>query len=76
MDLSQPQILWNNVFELFGKDEFYIRVWGSFLVSFLTYWSVGGIFTVVDITQRPAFMKKYKVQENVKSYPVSVILTL
>ena len=71
MSFSWAQTQWDNVFTFFGNDDFNLRVWGTCLVVITSYWSVGGLFTFVDVTGRPKFMLKYKVQENVKSYPVS-----
>jgi hypothetical protein len=68
--ISWSQEQWDKVLELFGHDEFNVRVWGTFAVSFIVYWSLGGLFTLIDVTGRPKFMLTYRVQDNVKSYPV------
>lgn len=61
---------WGWVLGVSGGDAFTIRVWGSFIISMLIYWGLGGLFTIVDLTGKPEWMLKYRVQENVKSYPV------
>jgi hypothetical protein len=73
MSLPGPQDQWDKVYYIFGSNDFNIRVWGSFLVSFLTFLGIGGLFTFVDLTGRPQCMSKYKVQDGVKSYPVLFI---
>lgn len=69
--ISWLESKWNSIEALFDYDEFNIKVWGTIIVSIMAYWSLGTAFTFVDVTGRPKFMAKYKVQENVKSYPVS-----
>lgn len=64
------QMKWNKVLEFYDYDTFNVRVYGTFLVSMAIYWGMGGLFTVVDYTGTPKFMLKYRVQENVKNYPV------
>ena len=73
MDSSESwsQLQWEKVLDLFGHNEFSVRVWGRFLGSFIVYWGLGAIFTIVDVTGKPSFILKYKVQDNFKSYPVS-----
>jgi len=71
MEDSWSQLQWNKVLDLFGNDAFNVRVYGSFIVSMAIYWGMGGIFTIVDYTGKPKFMMKYRVQDNVKTYPVS-----
>jgi hypothetical protein len=72
MELSWAQLQWDKVLELCGHehDAFNVRVYGSFLVSTAIYWGIGAFFTFVDYTGKPKFMMKYRVQDNVKTYPV------
>lgn len=37
-------------------------VFGTNVFTTLVYWSVGGIYTFMDITNRPTFLRKYKIQ--------------
>lgn len=37
-------------------------VFGSTIFSMIVYWFVGGIYTFMDMTNRPAFLRKYKIQ--------------
>ena len=68
------QSAWNSIEAAFGHSEYNIKVWGTVLVSFLAYWSLGTFFTIIDVTGRPKFILSYKVQENFKSYPASLSL--
>lgn len=71
MEASWFQVQWDSILNFFGNDDFNVNVWGTLLVFFLAYWSLGGLFTIVDVTGKPEAILKYKVQ-NVKSYPVSL----
>ncbi|XP_076316041.1 fatty acid hydroxylase domain-containing protein 2-like isoform X2 [Tachypleus tridentatus] len=66
-DFWQSQ--WVKVYQFFDGDEYCMNVWGTFLVTFAVYWGVGGLYTVMDLTGKPAFLLRYKIQENVP-YPV------
>lgn len=35
---------------------------GSWLLMIVVYWVVGGIYTILDITNRPAALRRYKIQ--------------
>lgn len=35
---------------------------GSSLLMLVVYWVVGGIYTILDITNRPAALRRYKIQ--------------
>ena len=69
---SWAQSQWDAVLDFFGNDDFNVNVWGTFLLSFVAYWSLGGFFTFIDITGKPKALLKYKVQD-VKSYPVRLL---
>ncbi|GIY68097.1 fatty acid hydroxylase domain-containing protein 2 [Caerostris extrusa] len=61
---------WIVLYEWFGSDDFSTVVWGSFLITTLLYWIAGFCYTVVDLTGKPAFILKYKIQDT-SSYPVT-----
>jgi hypothetical protein len=53
-------------------------VFGSTLLIMITYWTVGGIYIIMDLTLKPNSLRKYKVQpgknepvERIKLYKVS-----
>lgn len=64
------QSRWEAVEALFGGDAFCRGVWGTFGLTFAVYWLVGGVYTAVDLTGRPAFLLRYKMQPGAP-YPVS-----
>lgn len=35
---------------------------GTNIFTMLVYWLVGGIYMFMDLTNRPAFLRKYKIQ--------------
>lgn len=41
---------------------FQINFYATYFVSFLVYWTIAGLFAFVDLTGRPRFLFKYKVQ--------------
>lgn len=45
-----------------GEDPFYLWVYGTFMLSFGVYWLFGGIYTVMDMTNKPAAIRRYKIQ--------------
>lgn len=40
----------------------YFYISGSLLLTIAVYWIVGGIYTFLDITNRPAALRRYKIQ--------------
>lgn len=71
MEISWFQRQWDAVSDFWGGDEFSIHVYGTFGVTALAYWGLGGIFLILDYLGPPPFLMRYKVQENVKTYPVA-----
>ncbi|GBN57625.1 Fatty acid hydroxylase domain-containing protein 2 [Araneus ventricosus] len=63
------QNLWITIYEWFGCDDYATIVWGSFIIANLAYWIPGICFTLIDLTGRPAFILKYRIQEK-SPYPV------
>lgn len=39
-----------------------IIVSGSLVLTFVVYWVFGGIYTLLDMTNRPAALRRYKIQ--------------
>lgn len=60
---------WEKILHLFGEDEYALSVWGTFLATFLVYWGAGLIYTFIDLTGKPGFLLRYKIQDN-SPYPV------
>lgn len=51
-----------NIFS--GEDEFNLLVWWTTLYTFAVYWIFGAIYTLMDWTNKPAFLRRYKIQPN------------
>jgi hypothetical protein len=60
------------VLEFFDYNEFNVGFYGTFLVTFSVYWIVGTFYTIVDLTGKPSFLLKYKIQDPNTAYPVSI----
>lgn len=48
----------------FGGDYFYLTVGVQWSLSVVTYWALGLLFLLVDLSGRPAWMARFRVQEN------------
>jgi methylsterol monooxygenase len=46
----------------FGDDEYNLCVYGTFLVTNSMYWTVGSLYSYLDISETPTFLSKYKIQ--------------
>ncbi|XP_017055218.1 fatty acid hydroxylase domain-containing protein 2 [Drosophila ficusphila] len=53
---------WTALLDIVGEDPWRLWVGGSTVVIFVVYWLYAGIFTLMDITNRPRFLRKYKIQ--------------
>ncbi|KAI8034755.1 fatty acid hydroxylase domain-containing protein 2 [Drosophila gunungcola] len=53
---------WLSLLDIVGEDPWRLWVVGSTIVIFTVYWLYAGIFTLMDITNRPRFLRKYKIQ--------------
>ena len=74
---SQPVLLkaailtlLTQILETIGTDDPYnLYVYGTFLTEYLTYWLVASLYMVLDFTQRPKFLHKYKTQPGTNEPP-------
>ena len=73
--------VWNQIINITGDDNFNVFVYGTTILTFSVYWIFGGIFTFMDLTNKPAFLRKYKIQHGThepldkqKFFKVSFIL--
>ena len=58
------------ILETIGTDDPYnLYVYGTFLSEYLTYWLVASLYMVLDFTQRPKFLHKYKTQPGTNEPP-------
>ncbi|KAH8409018.1 hypothetical protein KR009_005321 [Drosophila setifemur] len=53
---------WLDVLDITGDDAWRLWVVGSSVVIFTVYWLYAALFTLMDITNKPRFLRKYKIQ--------------
>jgi len=56
------QARWDSLLDIIGDDPFTLWVIVPNLLIFVIFWTVGGFYTFLDVFNRPAFLRKYKVQ--------------
>ncbi|KAL0120260.1 hypothetical protein PUN28_008135 [Cardiocondyla obscurior] len=56
------QAQWDKILDKFGDDPVTLWVYGSLMLTFAVYWIVGGIYTILDITNWPVALRRYKIQ--------------
>ncbi|XP_068220269.1 fatty acid hydroxylase domain-containing protein 2-like [Palaemon carinicauda] len=64
------QLHWDKFTAFFGNDDFNILVYGGTLATYTVYWVSGAVYTFMDVTGIPAFIRPYKVQPGTNE-PVS-----
>ncbi|XP_014208861.1 fatty acid hydroxylase domain-containing protein 2 isoform X2 [Copidosoma floridanum] len=64
------QAQWEKIVDRFGDDPETYWVNGSIAITFLAYWLFGGIYTFMDLTNRPKALRRYKTQPGTNE-PVS-----
>lgn len=64
--------LWSELIFL-GQNDYQIIVFGSLILSTVIYWSAGILYTFLDLTKRPNFLHKYKIQEESGKNPVGLL---
>ncbi|XP_052870423.1 fatty acid hydroxylase domain-containing protein 2-like [Anopheles cruzii] len=53
---------WNALLDVIGDDPDTLYVWYLTIYSYGLFWTVGGLFVLMDLTNRPKFLRKYKTQ--------------
>lgn len=66
------QARWLQLLQMTGENPLLLWVLGTTTVVFVVYWLYAGIFTIMDITNRPRFMRKYKIQPG-QNEPVDLV---
>nr|CAH7730442.1 unnamed protein product [Callosobruchus chinensis] len=56
------QAQWDKFLDTAGEDPFCLWVYGTFVLSFGVYWLFGGIYTFMDVTNKPSIVRRYKIQ--------------
>lgn len=57
------QSKWDTLLDIIGDDHYTLWVSGSLIYTFTLYWFIGTLFAIMDLTNKPAFMRKYKIQD-------------
>jgi methylsterol monooxygenase len=60
---------WHAFLQLVGENKFLLFSFGTYGVTSGFFWLFSSLFTFVDLTGSPAFLKKYKIQQD-KHFPV------
>jgi sterol desaturase/sphingolipid hydroxylase (fatty acid hydroxylase superfamily) len=66
---SYWQSKWEYIYSLFDGNEISLAMWGTLVVLFFAFWGSNGFLMILDMTGRPQFLLKYKIQEE-KNQPV------
>lgn len=53
---------WGKVYTFCDGNEFTISVMGTTVITAGVYWFIGGLYTVMDLTGKPAALVRYKIQ--------------
>ncbi|XP_044728947.1 fatty acid hydroxylase domain-containing protein 2 isoform X2 [Chrysoperla carnea] len=59
-DFWQSQ--WDRILDTIGEDPVTLWVFGSTILTITVYWLFGGIYTLLDITNKPSALRRYKIQ--------------
>ncbi|KAH8408947.1 hypothetical protein KR009_004245 [Drosophila setifemur] len=68
-DFWQSQ--WDKFIDSFGDEPMVLWVFGTTIFTMIVYWTVGTLYTFMDLTNRPACLRKYKIQPGTNE-PVEV----
>ncbi|XP_076048659.1 fatty acid hydroxylase domain-containing protein 2-like [Oratosquilla oratoria] len=53
---------WDKILDTFGDDAYNLMVYGTTILSYIIYWAFGMLYVLMDLTQRPKFLRRYKIQ--------------
>jgi len=56
------QSLWTDLLRTFGNDERTLYVYGTTILTVSGYWTLGLVYVFMDLSGRPKWIRKYKVQ--------------
>ncbi len=63
------QAKWLTLLAKTGKDPLHLNCFGTYIISLLVFFGLGGFFALLDFTERPKFLRKYKVQPSTNEPP-------
>ncbi|XP_055371413.1 fatty acid hydroxylase domain-containing protein 2-like [Condylostylus longicornis] len=56
------QTKWDQFIDITGEDPYNMWIYGLVAHTIIVYWVYGALFTYMDITGKPKFLRKYKIQ--------------
>ncbi|XP_069679070.1 fatty acid hydroxylase domain-containing protein 2 isoform X1 [Periplaneta americana] len=56
------QALWDRLLDVMGEEPVTFWVYGTIVLTMTVYWLFGAIYTFMDVTNSPEFLRKYKIQ--------------
>lgn len=56
------QSKWDAILDVIGDDPYLLWVPYTVIYTFVVYWVIGLVFTLMDIYNKPAFLRRYKIQ--------------
>nr|CAD7398296.1 unnamed protein product [Timema poppensis] len=56
------QALWDRFLDTVGEDPITLWIYGTTALTMCVYWTFGGIYTLLDVTNKPAALRRYKIQ--------------
>jgi len=56
-----------NLYDYFNGNTFLLMLSGYAVVIFVTYWTMGALYMFADLSQKPTWMAKYKIQTDKKT---------
>lgn len=60
---------WEYVYDLFGGNEMSLALWATVIISCSVFWFFNALLMILDLTGRPQYLLRYKIQEG-KNQPV------
>ena len=54
--------LFHDVYFQTGDDDYILSTFGLMAIIHIVFYGVGSIYTLMDVTNKPQFLRKYKIQ--------------
>lgn len=56
------QNLWEWLLSYTGDDDYNLGVYGTFILTSTIFWTIGSMFSYLDVTNKPSFLRRFKIQ--------------
>ncbi|XP_055371188.1 fatty acid hydroxylase domain-containing protein 2 [Condylostylus longicornis] len=56
------QAQWDKFIDIAGEDQYLLWVVGTNIFTFIVYWFFGFLYTFMDVTNKPTYLRRYKIQ--------------